>query len=277
MKTEEINGTALVTFKEPDHSKNLLVSERHIAKNHIVPLHWHDYTELEVLCEGRALHIIGNERYMLTPGSAYITTVRDFHSIIPQTDLKILNLSFMAGSLDETIASQFCTGGCKYHCTFDESLFSQIQALFNKAILESKSNAPFSSLMLHHLAEEIVVTMLRVSNPDGCAEIPRLIQQTIAAINLRFRESLTLSAIAAALFVTPNYLGALFKKHIGISFNRYVNLTRLRYACGLLASTDMAVKEIGLVSGFHSVEYFLFIFKKHMETTPTEYRKNRRT
>ena len=57
-----------------------------------------------------------------------------------------------------------------------------------------------------------------------------------------------------------------------MSFNRYLAQTRLRFACGLLSSSDKPVKEIAFESGFGSVEYFLSTFRKYIGTTPSEWR-----
>jgi YesN/AraC family two-component response regulator len=73
--------------------------------------------------------------------------------------------------------------------------------------------------------------------------------------------------------VTPNYLGVQFTKKMGISFSDYLNTMRLRYACNLLDSTDLAVKEIAFASGYNSVEHFGYTFKKILGDSPLNYKK----
>ena len=100
-----------------------------------------------------------------------------------------------------------------------------------------------------------------------------MIQKTVAYIYKNFKKNLTLKSVAKEMFVTPNYLGIFFRKNMGISFNDYINMLRLKYACNMLMHTEMSVKETGFESGFGSTEYFLYIFKKHLGTTPAKYRK----
>lgn len=71
--------------------------------------------------------------------------------------------------------------------------------------------------------------------------------------------------------VTPNYLGMLFSKRMGVSFSDYLNTVRLRVACNLLAQTELSVKEIAFASGYNSFEHFEYTFKKtFLLTTPIQ-------
>ena len=49
--------------------------------------------------------------------------------------------------------------------------------------------------------------------------------------------------------------------------------TNLEYAWSLLESRDMSVGEIAFASGYNSVPYFLYVFKKRSGITPSEYKK----
>ena len=67
-------------------------------------------------------------------------------------------------------------------------------------------------------------------------------------------------------------MGHLFKTEIGYTFHEHLNILRLKYACRLLWTSDMTVKEIAFASGYSSVEYFQYAFKKTMRITPNQYR-----
>ena len=93
------------------------------------------------------------------------------------------------------------------------------------------------------------------------------------AVQARFLEDITLEELASTAFVTPNYLGALFKKWTGSTFPAYLNTVRLRHACNLLLTTDLSVKEIAFASGYRSVEHFCYTFQKMLRTTPRAFRQ----
>ena len=149
----------------------------------------------------------------------------------------------------------------------------RVNELFDRALTEfSRPADQYTELILKNLAEELIVLLLRKSKPEKLSAVPRLVQRAIAEVNAKFRQQLTLNSLAEDLFVTPNYLGTCFKKSIGISFNKYVALTRLRFACGLLVSQSKTVKEIAFESGFSSVEYFLATFRKYLGVNPTAWK-----
>jgi transcriptional regulator GlxA family with amidase domain len=56
----------------------------------------------------------------------------------------------------------------------------------------------------------------------------------------------------------------------------YLNRFRVARAQGLLTSTDKAIAEIGLETGFCNQSYFGVIFRRITGMTPLEYRSNRK-
>lgn len=103
--------------------------------------------------------------------------------------------------------------------------------------------------------------------------MPQIIQLAAAYINTNFSNNITLEFAAYELSLSSNYPGTLFKKYMGTSFNEYLNNTRLKYARGLLLSSELTGKEIAFASGYSSLEYFSYCFKKIMNITPGKYRE----
>ncbi len=86
---------------------------------------------------------------------------------------------------------------------------------------------------------------------------------------------MSLEFIAKEFETSANYLGKQFKNLLGITYNDYINRVRMRYACNLISSSDMSIKEVAHAAGYRSTEYFYSVFKKHIGITPREYRKER--
>lgn len=259
----------LVTLDRYPGLGNIIFSERHFPSGHSIAVHWHDYTEVEIVLAGSLAHVINNERQTLRPGSAYIVSSCDFHGLTALDDLTILNLSFTRGSLDSRLEENLGCGIGRVRCQLDD--LSEVKSIFSRAAGEYPKRDDYSALKLKALAEELLIILFRASGSESAAAAP-LIQRAVALVNDRFRQPLTLNQAAQSLFVSPNYLGARFSKALGMSFNRYLALTRLRFACGLLSSSDKPVKEIAFEAGFGSVEYFLATFRKYLDTTPSEWR-----
>jgi AraC-like DNA-binding protein len=64
-----------------------------------------------------------------------------------------------------------------------------------------------------------------------------------------------------------------FKKIIGHTPNRYINLKRIEKAELLLITTDLSIKEIAEKTGFNSVSFFNRVFKKITGSSPMAYKR----
>ena len=90
-------------------------------------------------------------------------------------------------------------------------------------------------------------------------------------VNENYRDpSLTLCKVADIFSYSEKYVSSLFKKHMEMGFNRYINSRRINYALRLIDKGEKSVKEISLSCGFCDALYFSKVFKKVTGTTPTE-------
>ena len=91
--------------------------------------------------------------------------------------------------------------------------------------------------------------------------------------NKNFNEQLILKNIAKSVYVNEKYLGRLFIKETGKSFNTYLNDIRIINAEKLLKTTNKTITEIAYETGFNSASYFNKSFLKRFGITPNSYRK----
>lgn len=87
-----------------------------------------------------------------------------------------------------------------------------------------------------------------------------------------YQKTLSIGTLAKIYYMNENYLGRLFKKHMGKSFSAYLNDIRIKRACHMLRHTDNTVISIALECGFNNVTYFNKVFKKSTGYTPGEYK-----
>lgn len=85
--------------------------------------------------------------------------------------------------------------------------------------------------------------------------------------------SLSLSEVAANLFLSPHYLRQLFRQETGVSFVEYVSQFRMERALLLLKDPTLKIQDIAEKVGFEEQRYFSSCFKKYCQMTPTEYRE----
>ena len=266
-----IMGTKIIT--EPyDIMLNPLfsISKRHI-KPRTYPMHWHDFLELEIVIAGSMRHSSNNQTYTLGPGSAHVLCLHDCHGLSTLEDTTLYCLHIKTELLDLEIAEQLRYNSFRCQFTPEEMGFiiPKLEFLEN----ESASNSAFQDLMIKSIVTEILILLLRKSTSNEALYTPQPIQKLTAYINTHFTEDITLDKVAAALSFSPSYLGKLLKKQMSYTFNEYLNMIRLKHACYLLQTTNLPVKEIAFQAGYNSSEYFLYVFKKNLFATPSEYRK----
>ena len=91
-------------------------------------------------------------------------------------------------------------------------------------------------------------------------------------INAHFEDPLSLNFLSYKYSFSPAYLGRLFKKETGVSFNDYLRNTRVHAACDMMESTDLPINDIAQKCGYNDPYYFSKQFRQVMELSPTDYR-----
>jgi AraC family transcriptional regulator, melibiose operon regulatory protein len=87
-------------------------------------------------------------------------------------------------------------------------------------------------------------------------------------------EPISVSDIAAAVGLHPNYAMTLFRKTLGMTVNEYVTRQRLMLAHGRLLASERDIAEIAFEAGFGSLSRFYEAFKQRYGCTPRDMRRN---
>jgi len=90
----------------------------------------------------------------------------------------------------------------------------------------------------------------------------------------RFREEISVEAIAREVGWHPKYLASRFKERFGVGLADYIARLRLAEAKRLLATTDLTVTDVALESGFGALSSFYYAFSKaHPGLRPAAFRR----
>ena len=140
--------------------------------------------------------------------------------------------------------------------------FESVLALSIKASIER-----FSELM-----EQLFNTPQKRSSVSG-SYMSGVIDQIKTYVSDHLEDSsLNIRAAAEYMHVSAPYLGRLFKRFEGMSFNGYLNEVRLERARLLLFNNDLRIGEVAAAVGFENQSYFQVLFKKKNGMTPGDYR-----
>lgn len=102
----------------------------------------------------------------------------------------------------------------------------------------------------------------------------KLVQRAVAFIGENLTRDISLDDISSSVYLTSNYFCGVFKAEMNMTVMDYITHKRIELACQhLLEHPKMQIKDLSTLLGYNSVQSFIRQFKKIMNTTPEQYRK----
>ncbi len=101
-----------------------------------------------------------------------------------------------------------------------------------------------------------------------------LVKKVINHINLNLNSDLCVKSLADLFYVSPTYLSRVFKKEVNYSIVEYINKQKVKRSTILLKDSNLPIHQISNIVGIDDFNYFSRLFKKHMNKTPSQYRKD---
>ena len=157
---------------------------------------------------------------------------------------------------------------------------SEIFTHFQRLLLERNRRTVHSTLVIS-LEIAGILTLLSQSHLEQTLPPPpapeereqnRLVQDALFFLNSNYTSPIRISALAARLQVSQQYLGRLFKAETGVTPVHYLNRLRIEKAKELMRSSKRNISEAALAVGFENIYYFSRLFKQHEGMSPSAYR-----
>ena len=99
------------------------------------------------------------------------------------------------------------------------------------------------------------------------------IQRVLEYINLHLGDHISNEDLSKNASMSISHLSKVFKKETGETMTEYIALMRCKKAANLLKKTNLPIQEISSYVGYSDNNYFVKVFKKNYDMTPTEFRK----
>lgn len=112
-----------------------------------------------------------------------------------------------------------------------------------------------------------------IMNAIGNSSRESVLDDIVHYINHNFRDNIKLETIAPLFGYNSSYLGKIFNKKMGESFNSYIDHVKINHSKELLLQKNLKVYEIAEQVGYKNVDYFHKKFKKYVGISPAEFRK----
>ena len=218
------------------------------------------YMDVTVCLDGAMIYYIDGKRIELHGGDAIVISPGS-RRMRQRTDEALRYVSFNVEICGEYREPAQKISGCVKKST--EIHFERFASIW-------RSKSPLKEIKCKHLFSfiyyDLIDTYVDTTN-SHVKKIKRYISEHLASC-------ISLSALAAAVHLAPEYLCALFKHHTGETIFEFINRERIEEAKQRMLSDDSSLLEIAASCGFPNYNYFSTTFKRLVGVTPSRYRKN---
>lgn len=256
-----------------------------------VPLHYHNYIEMNYVYSGSAITIINGERVYLKEGYVCILDTDVPHTILETTENDIIiNIMMKKSYFSNTMLSRLADNSIISRFLVDA--ISQSHHHNQYIVFSGKQNCLLKEIIEYILCEYldpnvctkdaidaymiiVFIELLRAYQEDKTKEYQNNSKPYLSEL-LRYIEtnfnSCTLKSVAEQFNFHPNYLSRFIKQSTGTNFKSLILGIRLKKAISLLKNSNMTIEEIAHQIGYHNIGFFYKKFKYTFEMSPKEYR-----
>lgn len=155
-------------------------------------------------------------------------------------------------------------------------LHPEILSMFISEIFESEQNLLPNPLQAENFSEwfsQLEKFLQELRGRQGKEYLHPAIRLALKYIEAHYREDISQSDVAEAVYLTPSYFSTLFKKSFGKGFSDYLTELRIERVKERLTTSSEKIKDIAAAEGFRDPQYFVKIFKRLTNLTPSQYRE----
>lgn len=257
------------------------------------PVHTHDFAELVVVCHGRGMHVIDNQRYPVVAGDVFVVRPGDVHGYSDIEGMAICNVVFDPEAFLKSNWDLCDLPG--YHALFHlEPLYRHVHEFKSKLHL-SEEKLHYAYQLIARIEEEYIrrapgfqaMIACHLGLLAGYLSRQYTEQETPASrelLNLfrvrnhieeNYREPITLDDLAQVAYMSKNSLLRAFSRCYGSSPIHYLIQHRLSKACELLRTRRCTITEAAHEVGFSDSNYFARQFRRAYGISPRDYREGR--
>ena len=244
--------------------------------------HWHTSIEITFIYQGNVdIFTVNNNACQIQSGDFVVVNSAEIHSAISAKDKHVRGVTILIPYdlfkkyIDEFEFSRFIN-----FPTDEHSGVKEIKVLLEKFYwLITLDKKQFLALQLIQIVYELMYLMAKYLiikekikinynlHNDNLGEVLPIINY----IKENYQEPLTVKSIGEKFYLSENALSKSFKKNIGISVMKYVQLLRVNQAQLLLLDSEKSIATISCLAGFPNEKSFRKIFEDVFHQTPKKY------
>lgn len=257
---------------------------------HVVDSHWHKEAEIFYVIEGEVLFQIDSEYIPVRADEAIFIDGGDLHTGHARGDqgcsfcAMVFDFGMLASSSYDLVQEGMIVPFQERRATFPRWMTSEtdgqlLQHIKEMTLLSKHKPAGYEVaikghlfLMLFQAASSGRLVNRSRSEAADMVRTERL-KKVILYIQNHYHRPIRLSELADLIPMSEGQFCRFFKSMTGQTPVDYMNSYRVRQAAELLRQPDNKISDIALDVGFGHISYFVRVFRKIMDCTPSEYRK----
>lgn len=150
--------------------------------------------------------------------------------------------------------------------------FIQIDALCSKMDFPEEHRLMANTLLTQILLNLYLSTQNISTSAERYTQYAQNISTACSYIGKHFNENITIEDISRAAALSPSFTYVVFRELTGQTPHAYLLNTRIDEAKRQLVYTKKSVAQISTDCGFKEANYLNYIFRKHLDITPKQYR-----
>lgn len=256
--------------------------------------HYHDFSELVLVLEGRGLHRLGGEAFPVSAGDVFVIQGQQVHSFRERDGLVLLNVMYDPARLPLPVgllrrlpgySALFLlepnfrrTHSFSSRLRLDRPDLGAAEGMGERMAEESARARPGHEAMLVSLLTNLVVFLSRRYNESESRESQALLRmgRLISTLERSYHEPWDLARLARSAGLSRTSLLRIFRQATGKSPVAYLIGLRIEAAKRLLRQSELEVTEIAHATGFNDGNYFARQFRLVVGCAPREFRRRTR-
>ena len=241
-------------------------------------IHWHSHFVLSVFVRNSGIHMLNGREYDFEPGTVILIGPFDFHYNMVENDetFDAYSIKFAHTCFTEKMCEICDLENFPVMCKLVGKDLELAKILCDALVEEKRLPERLChDTYVRNIIEQLVILVMRNSKNDITSNQGNTnIRKSLLYIHNNFQNDITVEEVAKICHYTPNYFSTCFKKSVGLTFQRYLLDVRLQFAKNLIKYGNKSCTEACFESGFNSVEYFSYAFKKKYGMSPNNYKSN---
>ncbi|WP_200630886.1 helix-turn-helix domain-containing protein [Paenibacillus sp. S28] len=253
-------------------------------------VHSHDFSELVVILQGSAVHIIEGREYPVTAGQVFLIHSGVSHGYKNVDGIEYINVMFQPEQLLQLSELRLLPGfqalfyiepfyrkemNFKGMLTLNEAQLQEATKLLDLILTEYELQPQGYRLMIRSYFTALVGLLSRYYQIGSGADDNKALRigEAVTYIEEHFLQPITLQAMADKAYLSTRQFQRVFTRNYHTTPMDYVIRKRLDYSCTLLRHPNLSISQVALESGFRDQNYYARQFRKVYNCTPSEYRE----